>query len=832
MEQHSKVDITDRNLSEVVSAVDNTVLEMISSGAPVSDVLQVLCRIIEEQSPGLLCSILLLDADRRTLRHGAAPSLPERYNKAIDGVMIGPNAGSCGTAAYRGEPVIVSDIASDPLWVDYRDLALGHGLRACWSTPIMSKQGEVLGTFAVYYREPRSPSRQHLQLIERAAHLVRITIERKRVGDALRQAENRYRSIVENAVEGIFQTTPEGGYVSVNPALARMYGYQSPEELMLAVKDIGHQVYVDPNRRTEFKRLMEKQGVVQDFEYQVCRKDGNKIWLSENARAVRDPSGAILYYEGTVEDITQQKRALEALAESEERFRLLFDEAPVAYHEIDSQGIVRRVNRAECSLLGYGPAEILGRHASEFVPEEERERSREAVRRKVGGEVPLAPFQREFARADGTRVLFEIHENLIRDASGAIVGIRSALLDITERKQLEEQLRQAQKMEAIGRLAGGIAHDFNNLLMVIQGHSEMMEQRLDPGESLRKNADAIRNAAQKAASLIRQLLAFSRMQVIEPKVLDLNSVLTEMGKLLQRLIGENIELSIKPSASLGRVKADPSQIEQIILNLAVNARDAMPQGGRLTIETASVELDDNYARRHAAVRPGRYAMLAVSDTGTGMDSQTQAHIFEPFFTTKELGKGTGLGLATVYGIVKQSRGCIWVYSEPGKGTTFKIYLPQVDEAVQAPEARKARPTTPRGTETILVVEDQDSIRELAREFLEASGYTVLEARDGGEALQIAERHEDAIDLLLTDVVMPKIGGRELAPRLSTLRPNIRVLYMSGYAEYDASERGILDHNLACLQKPFSLDTLLCKVREVLDREPNFVAPCVEQTKRK
>jgi CheY-like chemotaxis protein len=373
-------------------------------------------------------------------------------------------------------------------------------------------------------------------------------------------------------------------------------------------------------------------------------------------------------------------------------------------------------------------------------------------------------------------------------------------------------------MEAIGQLAGGVAHDFNNLLMVIQGHSELMEQRIDPGESLYKNVDAIKNAAQKAASLIRQLLAFSRMQVIEPTVLDLNAVLAEMGKMLPRVIGEDIEVNIRPCMSLGWVKVDQSQIEQIILNLAANARDAMPQGGKLTIETANVELDDNYCQRHAGVQPGRYAMLAVSDTGVGMDAQTQARIFEPFFTTKEFGKGTGLGLAMVYGAVKQSKGWIWVYSELGKGTTFKIYLPLVHEAIAAREIRKARRAAPRGTETILLVEDQEGIRELTREFLEAGGYTVLEAREGSEALQIAERHQGTIDLLVTDIVMPKMGGCELARCLTARRPQMKTLYMSGYAEYAAAERGALDEKSVCLQKPFSRDTLLHKVREVLEGE--------------
>jgi two-component system cell cycle sensor histidine kinase/response regulator CckA len=835
MEQRDTVDITDQNLSEFLSGVDTTVLEMISSGAPVSDVLQLLCRMIEEQSPSMLCSILLLEADRKTLRHGAAPNLPQGFIQAIDGLTIGPNVGSCGTAAYRAVPVIVSDIARDPLWAGYKELALSHGLRACWSTPIFSKQGDVLGTFAIYYREPRSPSSRDLQLIERATHLVGITVERKQAEVALRQAESRYRSLVENAIEGIFQTTPDGGYVSVNSALARMYGYQSAEELMSAVQDIGRQVYVDPNRRTEFKRVMEEQGVVQDFEYQVYDRAGNKIWLSENSRAVRDAGGEILYYEGTVEDISEGKRVEQGLRDAEAKFRTLVEQLPAITYiaEGGTAGRWTYVSPQILSLLGFSVAEWMsdpGSWAKQLHPDD---------RERVLAEVVLCrdqarPFRSEyrmFAR-DGRELWFLNEAAAMKGPASEPDVFQGVMYDITERKQLEEQLRQAQRMESIGRLAGGVAHDFNNLLMVIQGHSEVIEQRLDPGEPLRKNTEAIRKAAEKAASLTRQLLAFSRMQMIEPKVLDLNVVLADMGKMLPRLIGEDIELSIRPSVSLGRVKADQSQIEQIILNLAVNARDAMPEGGRLTIETSDVELDDNYSSRHAGVRPGNYVMLAVSDTGVGMDSQTQAHVFEPFFTTKELGKGTGLGLATVYGVVKQSRGWIWVYSELGRGTTFKIYLPRVSEAVTEPEVSKAHPTPPPGTETILLAEDQDSIRDLTRECLEASGYTVLEARNGVEAVQLAEQHRGTIDLLVTDVVMPKMGGRELARRLTTLCPQVKVLYMSGYAEYGAVEHGILDLDLACLQKPFSLALLLHKVREVLDEEALIGVPGVEQTERK
>jgi signal transduction histidine kinase len=389
----------------------------------------------------------------------------------------------------------------------------------------------------------------------------------------------------------------------------------------------------------------------------------------------------------------------------------------------------------------------------------------------------------------------------------------------TERKKLEEQLRQAQKMEAIGQLTGGIAHDFNNMLTVILGYSELMLQRLKADDPLRSEVEQVKEAGVRASMLTRQLLAFGRKQVLQPRVLDLNAVLTNMDQMLQRLIGEDIHLVTMPAPGLRRVRADPGQIEQVIVNLAVNARDAMPQGGKLTIETANVELDNAYAREHVSVRPGSFVMLAVSDTGCGMDRETQARIFEPFFTTKEPGKGTGLGLSTVYGIVKQSDGNIWVYSEPGRGTTFKIYLPRVEGAVEAVEPGLAPTRAVRGSETVLLVEDENAVRALIRSTLQANGYTVLEAHHGKHAIQIYEQHKGPIHLLVTDVVMPEMSGRELAEHLKTSRPNMKVLFMSGYTDKAIVNHGELDPDTAFLQKPFTPDALARMVREVLDSPP-------------
>jgi nitrogen-specific signal transduction histidine kinase/CheY-like chemotaxis protein len=393
-------------------------------------------------------------------------------------------------------------------------------------------------------------------------------------------------------------------------------------------------------------------------------------------------------------------------------------------------------------------------------------------------------------------------------------------LDVTDRKQLEEQFRQAQKMEAVGRLAGGIAHDFNNLLMVIQGYGDLLVERLHASDPLRKNVEQIQTAAQKATSLTRQLLAFSRKQMLAPKVLNIQAIMADMETILRRLIGEDIVLEAVSAPSLGYVKADRSQIEQVVMNLAINARDAMPGGGRLTIESSNVEIGSDVPHPPTVVAPGKYIMLAVTDNGCGMSPETRAHIFEPFFTTKEKGKGTGLGLATVYGIVKQSGGYIWVYSEPGIGTTFKIYLPRIEEeqAHSGACADSASTASPRGSEVVLLVEDEKGVRELTREYLETSGYTVLDATDGESALAMAREYSGAIHVLITDVVMPGLSGRELGEQIANLRPQIKVLYMSGYTDQSAFRNGILDKGAQLLQKPFGMSTLASKLREILGSE--------------
>ncbi|HVG39222.1 MAG TPA: PAS domain S-box protein [Pyrinomonadaceae bacterium] len=513
-----------------------------------------------------------------------------------------------------------------------------------------------------------------------------------------------------------------------------------------------------------------------------------------------------------------------AFPQRESSFRALIENASDIITILDFDGTIRYESPSIERLLGYTSAELIGRNSFAYIHPDDREMVRRNFADMIENGGTNDPLEFRFQHRNGTWRILEAVANKAPDdssISGMIVNSR----DITERKLVEqalndsvEQFRSAQKMEAVGRLAGGVAHDFNNLLTAITGYSFMIINGLGPHHPLVQKAEEIKYAAERAASLTRQLLAFSRRQVLQPKVLDLNAVVSDVEKLLRRLIGEDIALTTTAAHDLASVRADPGQLEQVILNLAINARDAMPAGGKLTIETANVELDEGYAYWHVNVAPGSYVRLSVSDNGTGMDEETRAHIFEPFFTTKEGGKGSGLGLSAVYGIVQQSGGHIYVYSEPGHGTTFKIYLPQAGAEVKAVSARTAGKESPRGSETVLLVEDEEMVRRLSCEILSLSGYRVIEARHGPEALEVAASYVEPIHVMVSDVVMPQMSGRELAERLTPLRPEMKVLFMSGYTDDAIVHHGVLDENMPFLQKPFTPIALARKVRDVLDGE--------------
>ncbi|MBZ5534625.1 MAG: PAS domain S-box protein [Acidobacteriia bacterium] len=630
----------------------------------------------------------------------------------------------------------------------------------------------------------------------------------KQAEEALRESEERYRRLVELSPEAIVVHC-ENRFVFLNSAAMRLFGAARPEDLIgMPILDRVHPEHRDVVA-ARIESLLESKEPVPLIEEKFLRLDGSIIDVEVAAIpfVYRNKPAAQV----AIRDITARKRA----EESERRLLRAVEQTDEVIFMTGLDGTITYVNPAFEKIYGFTSAEAIGKTPriikSGFLSQQYYEQFWKTLLsgKSVRGEVTNR-------NKDGGLVTVETSVNPVVNPEGTMIGFISVQEDVTERKQLENQLRQAQKMEAVGRLAGGVAHDFNNLLTAIAGYSDLMLMRLPLGDSLRRNAEEIKKASDRAASLTQQLLAFSRKQVLQPKLLDLNTVVSDMDKMLRRLIGEDIELVTRRSHDLGKTKADPGQVAQVLMNLAVNARDAMPKGGKLIIETANADIDEAYASRNPGMHAGSYVMLGVSDTGSGMDSETQKHLFEPFFTTKELGKGTGLGLSTVYGIVKQSGGYIWVHSGVDKGSAFKVYLPRQEEGGKASQMKAEQATLLQGTETILLVEDEDGVRDLVRDILQMNGYTVLEAPAGEEALAHCKQYTGVIHLVLTDVVMPLMSGRELVEQVVPLKPGIKILYMSGYTDDTILHHGALGADMAFLQKPFTPETLARKVREVLD----------------
>ena len=615
------------------------------------------------------------------------------------------------------------------------------------------------------------------------------------------------RLLVERIPAVLWTTDRDFRLTSVAGAALAAMNLRGEDYLGASLVDFSAHLGPDATPVEAHRRALHGKGST--FDIELMGRD-----LQAHIEPLRGPKGDIVGVIGVALDNTERRVAERALRLSEQSYRSLVEGAPYGICRSTVDGQLLQVNRAMAEMLSYeSETELLLRSLRTEIFSQSVNYDEFLAQLRVSSS--CQGFECTWQCHGGKTILVCLGGWSVLDRTGEISYLEILAENITERKQLENQLRQVQKMQAIGQLTGGVAHDFNNLLTVVEGQVEMMLSEVPPNERWRHRLEEIEKAAQLASTLTRRLLAFSRMQVFQSRVLDLNVVIAGMSQMVARLIGENIEMTFLPDAHLGRVKADPSQIEQVLMNLVVNARDAMPDGGRLTIETHNAHLDATYARQQAIVERGDYVLLVVSDTGRGMDAETQARVFEPFFTTKQPGQGTGLGLSMVYGVVKQSGGYIWVYSEPGKGSTFKIYLPRVMDRPDETAAVVSGPS-PRGKETILLAEDEEGVREMVSTFLESQGYQVLAAADGVSAKQLAQSHNGEIDLLLTDVVMPKQGGRELAEDLRKMLPCLKVLFISGYTGDFVVRNAIVESGAAFVQKPFSMQSLAIKIRELLD----------------
>ncbi|MDH5640112.1 MAG: PAS domain S-box protein [Nitrospira sp.] len=961
-------DITEQKLKVELLNLEKQLFELLSHGEPPSSLFIYLVEGFERLLGSCVCAVMLFDQEGRRLRHAAAPNLPDSYIREADDIAVGPRMGSCGTAAYFNKPVIVGDIATDPLWANCKDLPLRHGFRACWATPILSlsQSDKGFGIFAVYCTELRKPTLGDWLLIERATYFAQLAMTRKLAEEQLEASEKRLRTILETEPECVKVVTEDSILLDMNPTGLGFFEADSLEEVR------GQSILpiimpADRERVAEFHRRV-FHGESGTLQFEIVGLKGTRRWMDTMAVPLKDETGQTTGVLAITRDYTKQKRAEDALRASEERFRTLFqtsydatmtlappmwqftsgnpatvrmfntqDEAEFirlgpwdvspeqqpdgrlssekaremidiamregshcfewthlrrsgevfpatvlltrmevdgqpqlqatvrdisdqkqvekalrnmnaeleervrarsleleeAYRHLNSHlqntplGVIQWApdfqlvhwsSQAE-RIFGWTAQEVEGKYPSEwpFIPEDERPAMQESMERLIGGQERRKVHRVRHFGKNGQDVHCVWHTSVMVDESGRVVSIMALVQDLSEQVRLERQFHQAQKMEAIGRLAGGIAHDFNNLLTVITGYSDLVLMDPKTGSGIKKAVEQILRAGERATGLTRQLLTFSRQQIVQPRTLSLNNTVTETEKMLRRLIGEDVRLSVKLDADPDTIKADPGQIEQVIMNLAVNARDAMPNGGRLSIDTVTLCLKEPFPTQvGGTLVPGTYVSLVVRDTGNGIDVATLSKIFEPFFTTKGPGKGTGLGLATVHGIVEQSGGAITVSSRMGEGTTFRLYFPSVAESGSVTTVSSPASIITRGTETVLLVEDEPIVRAFVHEVLSTFGYTVLEVRTAEEAMFLSKGYEHPIQLLVTDVVLPFGRGTKLAEELRRKRPGIKILLMSGYVDQTRMADKEISAQLPFLQKPFTHEVLLAKVREALD----------------
>jgi PAS domain S-box-containing protein len=819
-------DITAQRSAEDAIQRQREVVEAVGAGRPLAAALSTLTRSFERGLPGALCSILLLDEDGAHLRVAAAPSLPDDFNDGVDGMAIGPKAGSCGTAAFFERPVLVADIETDPLWDDFRDLARRFGLRACWSSPIVGSGGVVLGTFAIYRRMPRLPSAREQRLIADAAQLAQLVIERQRAEAALQKSEELYRTLIRSYPRGVVLLfdrdlrvfMAEGRGFLEDPAQRnRLLTTTLWERYPRATADRVAAGYRAALAGEESVLDIEEAGRILTIRIVPLRLDSGPITM-----------GMVIGVDVTTRRAAaaERERLLAELAAERSLLAAVLDHLPsaVLIAEAPSGRLIRGNARVE-AIVGHPIrySESTDGYAADWL-------THDPARRQSGTNTgPLARAIREgvttlgaefrHPRPDHADAWVRVSAAPIRDPDGRITGGVVTAEDISAEKTLEAQRHQAQRMEVVGRLAGGIAHDFNNLLTVIQANADLTLEDLPEGHPAIESIEEVLTAADRAAQVTRQLLAFSGKQVLIPTQLDLDIVLADAEKHLREMLPPEITLT---SALVGEaigVRADHAQLEQVLRNLVVNARDALPGGGTIAMATGRELVGADVIWEQEPVRPGEYARMSVSDDGTGMDETTRARIFEPFFTTKPIGAGTGLGLSTVYGIVRQSEGWMRVESEVGRGTTISVLLPLVSGRPSSSAKEAAARGERRGTELVLLVEDEPLVRTSTRRVLERHGYRVVEAQHGLEALSLWEARRGEIDLVLTDVMMPELGGTELAERLRAIDAAVRVIFMSGYLGDDAATEGPSATREPFLQKPFTAESLTRHVRNALDKPP-------------
>ena len=747
--------------------------------------------------------------------------------------------GPAGRAIRENRICVITDTANDPTFGPWREAALQRGYAAVIALPLRVA-GAAFGVLAIYSEQVGSFESSEVELLTEMANnlafgitAIRAQEEGRRVTAALQEAERRYRQLVEQvpAISYIAEPGEAGRFHYISPQVEHILGFTQQE--WMADDHTWFNVLHPDDREKTIAAEHRREGELYRVEYRTRARDGREVWLRDDAVFVRDVETGQLLMRGLLVDVTERKRAEEALRESEERYRAFVEQSSEGIFRMEydppvpcdlpipeqvamghKNGYVAECNDAMAKMYGLASAkELMGKPLSDFLVLQDPV-TREFMESYIGSGYRITDQESREVDAQGQKkILRNTMMGTVID--GHWVRTWGISRDVTTRMHLEEQLRNAQQLEAIGRLAGGVAHDFNNILSIIMGHGELLLATAGDDERARNGLEQIRRAADRAASLTQQLLAFSRRQVLQPKVLDLNEAVADVQKMLSRVIGEDIELVASLHPSLVPVKADPGQVEQVLMNLAINARDAMPHGGKLTMETSNVDVGGEQGR-DLDLAPGGYVMLKVTDSGHGMEAETVLHIFEPFFTTKPMGKGTGLGLSTVYGIVKQSGGSIQVESEKGRGTTFRIYLPVAEGVMGKRQELIVGEKIAGGTETILLTEDEPDLRQLARIFLEGYGYKVLEAASAEQAIQTARSFPGQIDLLLTDVIMPGMSGSQLAERILKQRPQTKIVYMTGYTDDMVVQHKVLEPGVKLLQKPFGKAELALKVRSTLD----------------